>query len=246
VDEALGRKKAMIEEQQSTNIAKVQADEREYKENSAAIEKHYLSGDAMRKASDPRWQKMAFWNMRNDARKRPYIRKNAQVLAQPEAAQDTCRKIQPRGSHASRPEQTANTMSSTAPSNQTVQRRPSVDGMVHPALQIVIEGTPSGKQQRFGLQPSKMVIDRPQPSTLSSSESSPSTRASQPSVVCPHHPPPIARTSQSPIVTQHSSPTASRVLQKSQVLLWIRFLPQLGVFNHPHSEKREYLRPFIT
>jgi hypothetical protein len=33
---------------------------------------------------------------------------------------------------------------------------------------------------------------------------------------------------------------------KSQVLLWISFLPQPGLFNHPHSEKREYLRPFIT
>jgi hypothetical protein len=60
VDEDLDRKKLILEEERFENIAEAQMDGKECEEISVAIEKYHLSGDATCKASQPRWQNLAF------------------------------------------------------------------------------------------------------------------------------------------------------------------------------------------
>jgi hypothetical protein len=174
----------VLEEERLKNIAEAQAYEKEYEENSVVIEKYYHNGAATSKASNPKGQKLAFGNMRNDTTKRSCKKEGAQALAHPEVVPGTCRKVQPRNTRAGRPKHTAKTTGSTNSSNQMTQRQPSVKGVEYSAPQTVRSVALGGEQQQLNSQPSKTIINRLQPHTLSSSESSAPIRASQSPVYC--------------------------------------------------------------
>jgi hypothetical protein len=169
-DEEVARKKARTEDQRLANIAQVEADDREYEKNSAAIEEYYIEDDVTRQSSDSRWLKMVVWHSRRRSWKPRKIREMEKsavyVQSQPEDQPRSTpvaklgRKAQMRKSQAAPVVQTAQTTVPAITARKEVSRPP-VKHARSPAANNIDADTPCIEKQRLVQRTSPTVIDRP-------------------------------------------------------------------------------------